>query len=400
MDKNQLLQTIRLVCEEKGITIESVQETIEAALAAAYRKDYGEKLQNIVVDFDLSTGDSRVFDSKMVVEDVPAELLEEAEEGENITLETDEEGEVIKRFSPKTDIQISDAKKLGTYKVGDEIRTELPIAEDYGRMAAQTAKQVIIQKLREAERGLHFDTFKAREKELIVGTVQRRESRYVLVDLGNVSAIMPRDEQIYGEHYIPGARLRVYLKSVEQTTKGPEIVASRSDEGFLEQLFLAEIPEIAAGDVEIMGIAREAGSRAKVAVRTLDDSIDPVGACVGQRGARIQTIINELSGEKVDIIIWKESMEEYIRQALSPAEIDRIVLDEEEQKADVYVNDDQLSLAIGKSGQNVRLAVKLTGWDLNIIKDGQAPEVKAEEVEEPAAEQVTEEAAEVESSEE
>lgn len=379
MDKKQLAATVKQICDEKNISIESVIETIEAALAAAYRKDFGTKLQNIKVDFDLETGESQIFDIKTVVEDVPPELLDEngflivpeGEEGAEDQPEESEEDDDALRYNPKTDLQITEAKKLDKkYELGDVIKTALEIPEDYGRMAAQTAKQVIIQKLREAERQVQFEDFKGREGEMLTGTVQRREGYRVLVDLGNVTALLPQEEQVRGERYNIGDRIRVLLVSVEQTTKGPSIIVSRAHADVLRSLFEMEIPEIASGVVEIKAIAREPGSRSKVAVYTEDESIDPIGSCVGQRGARIQTIINELGGEKVDIIEWDEDIEKFLAQAISPAKADTIDINEEEKSAVIHVVSDQLSLAIGKAGQNVRLAVKLTGWDINIQEVG------------------------------
>lgn len=390
MDKKHLLSTIKQICEEKNITIESVIETIEAALAAAYRKDFGNKLQNIKVDFDIQTGDSRVFDVKTVVEDLPEEELlalqsEQAElesfdhghgsfrRDDHLSVENGLEEEKPK-FNPKTQIQIKDANvSEQLHQIGDEIRTPLEVPEDYGRMAAQTAKQVIIQKLREAERHVQYAEFKEREGELVVGTVQRQEGNRLLIDFGNVTGVLPIDYQIRGERYPFGSRISVLILSVEDSPKGPQIILSRTHEGFLLNLFKMEIPEIASGVVEIKVIAREPGSRSKVAVYTADENIDPIGSCVGQRGSRIQTIIHELGGEKVDIIEWDENPARFLGHAISPAKTDHIDINESKKSAIIYVPADQLSLAIGKSGQNVRLAVKLTGWDINIREVAVAP---------------------------
>jgi N utilization substance protein A len=375
MDKQQLIATVKQICAEKNISAEAVQETIEAALAAAYRKDFGDKnTQNIVVEFDMQTGNSRVFDVKEVIEDIPVEILERQEErrqkiaaGEEVEelAEDDELNQYV--FNPRAQIQLTDAKKIKkSYKVGDEIRTELDVPDDYGRMAAQTAKQVIIQKLREAERHVLFEDFSAKEGDLVMGIVQRRNPRFILVDLGRITAILPMEEQVPHERYYPGDRIRVLVLSVNETTKGPEVLVSRVNSGFIKALFALEIPEIAAGTVKINGVAREAGFRAKVAVSTEDESIDPIGACIGQKGSRIQTIITELAGEKIDIIEWSEDPEEFIIQSMSPAKISRLELDHDAKIATVFVVSDQLSLAIGKSGQNVRLASQLTGWTIDI----------------------------------
>jgi len=406
MDQKSVAEAVEQICDEKGIPLESVIETIEAALAAAYRKDFGEKNQNIKVEFDLNTGKSKVFDVKTVVEDVPEEELEEKEE-KSTPIETpvkkegkkeelknkDEETkegegeEEKKRFNPKTDIQLSDAQKVKkSYKIGDIIKTELEIPGDFGRMAAQTAKQVIIQKLRETEREALYDEFKNKEGEIIVGTVQRREGRLVLVDLGRLTALLPPEEQIDSEDYNPGSHLKVYILSVTTTTKGPEVIVSRSHPEIVKKLFGLEIPEVANGAVQIKSVAREAGSRSKIAVWTDQENIDPIGSCIGQRGARIQTIISELKGEKVDIIKYSDDSAEFIANALSPAKIINIKINEDGRTATATVVEEQLSLAIGKAGQNVRLAAKLTGWKIDIVSENSrkpAENVDKEKEEEP-----------------
>ncbi|MFA6255369.1 MAG: transcription termination factor NusA [Patescibacteria group bacterium] len=430
MDQQSVAEAVKQICSEKGIPLESVIETIEAALAAAYRKDFGEKNQNIKVDFDLASGKSKVFDIKTVVEDMPE--IEEIEEEEGQEAESLEprakgsetkkkevvkeaqspelkaqgiEGEVvaeeeIRRFNPKTEIQISDAKKIKkSYKVGDEIKTELEIPGDFGRMAAQTAKQVIVQKLRETERETLYEEFKKQEGEILVGTVQRKEGSLVLVDLGRLTALLPPEEQIRSENYTPGGHLKVYVVSVNTTTKGPEVIVSRSHPEIVKKLFSLEIPEIASGVVEVKAIAREAGSRSKIAVWTKQENIDPIGSCIGQRGARIQTIISELKGEKVDIIKYSDDPAEYIANALSPAKILDIKTNDNERTAVAQVAEDQLSLAIGKAGQNVRLAAKLTGWKIDIASEAgkklreekEAREKKEAEAEEPAEKEKEEE---------
>ncbi|PLX20376.1 transcription termination/antitermination protein NusA [Candidatus Parcubacteria bacterium] len=375
---SELTNAIKTICEEKGLSYDAVIGTIESALAAAYRKDYGEKNQNIKVEFNPDTAESKVFDVKTVVDDVPEDELDEngepikVEEEPKINEETGEEEEV-KRFNPKTDLQITDAKTLKKdAKIGEEIVTELTVPSSYGRMAAQTAKQVIIQRLREAEREMVLDEFKDKEKEVVSGVVQRREGRVVLVDLGKTVGIIPQDEQIRGEEYNPGDRIKIFIKEVRTSPKGPEIILSRTSEEILKKVFYLEIPEISNGLIELKAVAREAGSRAKVAVHTDSDSVDPIGSCVGQRGARIQTVISELGGEKVDIVEFSESPEIFITNALSPAKILNIETNEEEKKATAYVQEDQLSLAIGKGGQNARLAAHLTGWKIDVVvKDGE-----------------------------
>ena len=404
MDQSSVAEAVKQICQEKGISFEAVIETIEAALAAAYRKDFGEKNQNVKVNFDITTGGIRVFDVKTVVEDVPEEELlaaeaelekteerrtprrEEVGPKKEAGDETGESGEEKKRFNPKTDIQISEAQVIKTgVQLGEEIVTELSVPGDFGRMAAQTAKQVITQKLRETEREVLYKEFKDREGEIVVGTIQRHEGRLVLVDLGRLTALLPPEEQIDSEDYTPGGHVKVYILSVTSTTKGPEIIVSRSHPEIVKKLFALEIPEIANGVVEIRGIAREAGNRSKVAVYTDQENIDPIGSCIGQRGARIQTIISELKGEKVDIIKYSDNPAEFIGNALSPAKIIRIKINEKERMATATVNENQLSLAIGKAGQNVRLAARLTGWKIDVVA-GDEEKIKAEETEKEEAE--------------
>ena len=337
---------IEQICEEKGISKEAVIETIEAALAAAYRKDYGEKGQNIEATFDVKTGQTLVYDVQEVVEEVE---------------------------NPKRELTEEEAQKLKKgAKVGDKIKTEVTPKEiNFGRIAAQTAKQVIAQKIREAEKDAIYDAFKDRVGELVNGVIQRVEGSLLFVDLGQAIGILSPPEQIPHERYQIGDRLRVFIADVSVTPKGPEVVLSRSRPELISKLFEMEIPEIGAEAIEIMSIAREAGSRSKVAVKALQEDVDPIGACVGQRGARIQTIISELSGEKVDIIAWDDNIVKYITNALSPAKVLGVKIDEKKKHAVVEVADDQLSLAIGKGGQNVRLAVKLTGWNIDVVEEGQ-----------------------------
>lgn len=363
MAKSPIVEALQHLAESKDIPMEMVVETLQAALAAAYRKDFGEVDQNIKVEFDLETGGSKVFDVKQIIEDVDVEELEARED-----LDPKEKREI---YNPKMHIMITDAKKDNKKaEVGDIIKTELEVPEDYGRMAAQTAKQVIIQKIKEAERNTVYQEFKDKENTMILGTVQRFEGRTILVDLGKATAIIPMDHQIPTERHRIGNRVKAYVVSVDMGPKGPEIILSRAHENFVRELFVMEIPEIEAGSIEITGIAREAGFRTKISVKALDENIDPIGSCVGQRGARVQTIISELNGEKIDIIEFKDDPKEYLSNALAPAKIALIELNEETQEATVTVAEDQLSLAIGRSGQNVRLAAKLTGWKINIKTEG------------------------------
>ena len=383
-DKNEYMSeisnAIKQICEEKKLDFDAVVSTIELALAAAYRKDFGQKNQNIKVKFNPESGHSKIFDVKMVVEDLPAEEEAAMLAGEPLPEHEYVEGEEEKhRFNPKTELQIKDAVMIKPDVIlGEEVIVELPEPEDYGRMAAQTAKQVIIQKLREVERDMVFSEFKDREHEVINGIVQRQEGRLVFVDLGKAIGILPAEEQIMGEQYPIGARLKIYVKEVRYGQKGAEVILSRKSEEILKKVFYLEIPEIANGLIKIESVAREAGSRSKVAISTDSENIDPVGSCVGQRGARIQTIISELGGEKVDIIQFDEDPSKYIANALSPAKIISMKIDETTRRAVAKVASDKLSLAIGKNGQNVRLAAKLTGWKIDIVPGEGSEEILVE----------------------
>lgn len=388
---SELSNAIRAVCEEKGLSYDSVIETIEMALAAAYRKDYGQKNQNIKVEFNPETGETKIFDVKTVVANLPNDYFDEegkvnekyrpkraeGEDGEEVALAANEDEEFVDgdedviKFNPKTEIQLKDALMVKhDSELGEEIITELSAPKEYGRMAAQTAKQVIIQKLREAEREMILGEFKDKENEVVTGVVQRREGRNVLVDLGKAVGRLPMEEQIYGEYYEPGDKIKVYVKEVRSGNRGPEIILSRTSEEILKQVFSMEIPEITNGILEIKGVAREAGSRSKVAIWTDADNVDPIGSCVGQRGSRIQTITSELGGERIDIVKYDDDPVKFISNSLSPAKVVSVVLDHSEKKALVKVAADQLSLAIGKKGQNVRLAARLTGWKIDIMEDG------------------------------
>ncbi|MBI5023000.1 MAG: transcription termination/antitermination protein NusA [Candidatus Magasanikbacteria bacterium] len=377
-----ITQAIKQICEEKNLSYEAVLETVQTALAAAYRKDFGEKNQNVQVEFNPETGEMKVFDVKTVVEDVDLEA--ETVEWEKVKAEHDElikkaeeNGEpmpeplAFKRFNPKTEWMIAEAKsEYPKAKLEEVIRRPLEIPTAFGRMAAQTAKQVIIQKLREAERDMVYQEFKGREGELLVGTVGRREGRLVLVDVGKATAVLPQEEQIEMECYNPGSKIKVYVLGVNLTQRGSEIRVSRTHPEMVKKIFATEIPEVASGSVEIKGIARDAGSRSKVAVLAKEENIDPIGSCIGQRGSRIQTIISELGGEKIDIIAFDENQEKYIANALSPAKVLSVNLHEESKSAMVQVAPDQYSLAIGRGGQNVHLASRLTGWQVMVEQVG------------------------------
>lgn len=338
----QLEQALDQIAEEKGISRDEIIEMIEASLAAAFRKDYGEKDQNIVAEFDPENMSTRVFDLKTVVETVE---------------------------DPQKEVDVESAQELQKgAKVGDIIQTDVTPEEGttFGRIAAQTAKQVIIQKLREAERNVQFSDFKAKERTLQAGIIQRIEGDTVLIDLGKGTGVLFPSEQIRDEKYTIGQRIKVLVLHVEPGTKGPKITLSRSHPDMVRKLFELEVPEIYNGSVEIKAVAREAGSRSKIAVFSSQEGIDPIGSCVGQKGTRVQTVMAELGGEKIDIIEWSEDPVKFIANSLSPAKILNVQLDMDEKEAKVGVLEDQLSLAIGKAGQNVRLAARLTGWKIDI----------------------------------
>jgi len=399
--RSDILTAIEQICQEKKLSKEKVLEAIEQALAAAYRKDFGEKDQNIKVKFDPETGQMQAFDVKTVVEDVPAEEISEIAESKEetvkekteISAENFETGEKKKRFNPRTEIQLSDAKKISKkYKLGDEIIKELEIPSGFGRIAAQTAKQVIIQRLREAERETIFTKYSALVNTVIDCVIQRIEPYVIFIDLADATAILPRSEQVQEEKYWPGQKIKVFIGAVNQTPRGSEIIVSRRHTDILRELFRIEIPEIANGLVEIKNIAREAGSRSKVAVWTAEKGLDPVGSCIGQRGVRIQTIISEIGGEKIDIIEYSEEPEKFIANAISPAKVSSLKINEKEKSAVAKVKRNQLSLAIGRAGQNVRLASQLTGWRIDIQEEVEE-RVEEEKIEKEAKEEKEEKAA-------
>lgn len=402
---SDILKAIKQICSEKNISYESVLETIEAAMAVAYRKEFGLKTQNIKVNFHPETGQSEVYDEKTVVDMATLEPLTDEKSGAEVEAKEDkaevkletrqrapeqstadasgEEETEKRKFNPKADISLEDALHIKPDAViGDVIRTKLEVPATFGRMAAQTAKQVIIQKLREAERDQILQEFESRVGEIVSGVVQRVEGKNVLIDISKTVALMPPQEQIPYENYRPGQKLRVYIVSVQKTTKGPEILVSRAHANMVAKLFFTEVPEIESGVIEIKSIAREAGSRTKIAVQSLEDNIDPIGSCVGQRGSRVQTVISELGGEKIDIVEWSDDPVRFIIHALSPAKILSVKLQEKTKTALAEVKEDQLSLAIGKTGQNVRLSSKLTGWKIDIIKEGKPTKVEEVQVKE------------------
>lgn len=378
---SEVSKMIQMICDEKGLDYDIVMQAVEAAMAAAYRKDFGNRQQNITLKYDPDTGDMQAWDVKEVVEDIAEDVLEKAQEElmerreaarkEDREL-TEEEVEDLAQFNPKTQIMLSAAKEFKKdAEVGETIKIELEIPGDFGRMAAQTAKQVIIQKLREAERNVVFDDFKEKEGQIVSGIIHRRDrTGNTIVDLGKISGVLTPQEQIPREKLRPGMRLPFYVQTVEMGPRGPQILLSRIDNRMVESVFEEEIPEIEAEEVIIKAIARDPGHRSKVAVWTDDDSIDPIGACIGQRGSRITTIIDALGGEKIDVIMYSDDAVEFISNALSPAKVLSVDLNEKDKEATVTVAEDQFSLAIGRGGQNVRLAASLTGWTINVAQEG------------------------------
>lgn len=330
--------------KEKGISKDVLIDAMKQALIAAYKKNYN-SAQNVKVEVNETTGEVTVYARKKVVEEV-----------------TD----------PRLEISLEAAQEINPYyRVDDELDMEVT-PKDFGRIAAQTAKQVVTQRIREAERGIIYKEYIDREEELILGTVQRFDAKNIYVDLGKTEGVLPYSEILPGEEFRQGDRIKVYVSKVEKGQKGPQIYLSRTNPGFLKRLFEREVPEIYEGIVEIKSIAREAGDRSKIAVYSKDENVDPVGACVGPKGSRVQTIVTELKGEKIDIVRWSDDPVVYVANALSPAKVLTVEVFEEEKKTRVIVPDNQLSLAIGKKGQNARLAAKLTGWKVDIKSESQA----------------------------
>ncbi|MDO8495575.1 MAG: transcription termination factor NusA [bacterium] len=416
LDTKQFLSAIQQIAEEKGIAKEKILDTIQLAIAAAYKRDYGEKGQIIRAKLNAETGETEVTQIKYVVEGVDeegyltGELPQRSEEDkemerrtagrrsdnpkeENPSGETiNEAGELKIKYSPEKHILLEEAQAIDKkLKVGDELVIPLEAKTDFGRIAAQTAKQVVIQKLREVEREVIYNEFKGREGEVVSGVVQRREGPTVYIDLGKTNGLLLPPEQLETDNYRINQRFRFYVVKVEDTNRGPVVLLSRSHPRLVSKLFEFEVPEIETGSVEIKAMAREAGSRSKIAVSSKEEGVDPIGSLVGQKGVRVQMVINELSGEKIDIIEWSDNPVKFITNALSPAKVvDVKILDEVRRHALAEVNEDQFSLAIGKKGQNVRLAAKLTGWkidvrspketlSLDVVLEGEAGTVPAEE---------------------
>lgn len=370
-DLKSLKSALDELQQERGISRDSVIEALATALAAAYRREYGKRGQIIRATFNPDTGDMEFRQAKIVVDSTLVR-----QEGE----EAKDENDHRSRFNPEQHIMIEDARRIKKdAQLDEEISFPLEPREDFGRIAAQAAKQVIMQKIREAERASIISEYGEREGEIVTGHVQRFERGNLYVDLGRATAILPYDEQIPGERYRQGERVRALLLRVDEGVRGTFIRLTRSHPRFLIKLFEAEVPEMANGVVEAKGVVREPGSRAKIAVHSNDEHVDPVGALVGQRGVRVAVVTSELGGEKIDVVEWSENPAEYVKEALKPAQVLDIELNEEENRAIVSVAEDQQSLAIGRGGQNVRLAARLTGWKIDIRSTGGAHVAEASE---------------------
>ena len=346
----QLTLAVRTIAEEKNLPEETVLSVIEQAIAAAWRRDNGERDQEVRATLNVNDGTADVFVAREVVEEVGSDAVE---------------------------ISLADAKKIKKDAVIGDIVEEKHEVTSFGRVAAQTAKQVVLQRLREAEREVVLEEYEDKIGTIVTGTVQRVEPRVIRVELGKATGIIPQSEQIQGEFYSIGSRLKVFIKDIERDNRGPQLILSRGNEAFVEHLFRQEVPEMETGAVEIKTIAREAGRRTKLAVASTVPGVDPVGTFVGGHGTRVQAVMNEIGDqEKIDIITFSDNSEEFIRNALSPAEVVKVEIDEKEKRAKVFVSEDQQSIAIGRAGQNVRLASRLTGYELDI--ETATPEKPAE----------------------
>lgn len=343
----ELFDALNYLSKEKGIDKDLLMEALEAALISAYKKNF-KSANNVRVALDEETGKMQVFSRKEIVEEV---------------------------FDPQEEISIDQAKEIDpSYEVEDVIEVEVT-PRDFGRIAAQAAKQVVTQRVREAERNVIFSEYQEREDDIMNGIIQRVDPRFVYIDLGKVEAKLAESERMTTETYRVHDRIKVYVTKVENTNKGPQVYVSRTHPGLLKRLFETEVPEIYDGTVEIKSVAREAGDRSKISVYAADEEIDPVGSCVGQRGQRVQTVVDELKGEKIDIVEYSDDPVIYVSNALSPSKVTKVIVDEENKATTVIVPDNQLSLAIGKRGQNARLAAKLTGWKIDIKSESDAKEL-------------------------
>lgn len=387
MDIKLFQRAMAQIAETRGISPEVIIETIESAIATAYKKDYGQKGQKIKAKFNPVSGDVKFWQVKLVVDETMLYTEEEIEElkAQKVTIYEDfdkKEGEEeIKKvvFNPEKHIMLADAQaKDAKINLGEELEIPLVTKQDYGRIAAQTAKQVILQKIREAEKQTIANEYKSKEGEIISGVVQRVEGNTILIDIGKTLGILNREEQIPGEFYRQGQRIKIYILKVEDGPKGSVVLLSRAYPKLVSRLFELEVPEISSGIVVIKSIAREPGYRTKMAVASTEERIDPIGSCVGQRGTRIMAVINELGGEKIDVILWQSDPEKFIANALSPAKVSGVKI-LANNSATVFVAEDQLSLAIGRDGRNVRLAANLTGWKIDVKAQTTEKDAEAKE---------------------
>ncbi len=390
LDLKNLKKAVEQIAEEKGIEANQILEAIESSIAAAYKKEYGKRGEIVKCKFDLKTGGMKFWQVKTVVDESTVRIVEEGEE-EAVVEETPpargrriaapeplaEDGEEkLPRYNPDRHLFLAEAKKIKKdVQLGEELEFPLDTHEDFGRIASQTAKQVVLQKLREAERVSVVQEFQSKQGEIISGVIQRFDRGNVFIDLGRATGVMFYNESIPGEHYRSGERMRFYIVAVQEESRTPGIILSRSHPKFVSKLFELEVPEIAEGVVEIKAIAREPGNRTKIAVASKADGVDPVGSCVGQRGTRVMAISNELGQEKIDIIEWSDDVGKFIANSLSPAKV-KLVEVSPRREAKAFVPEDQLSLAIGKGGQNVRLAAKLTGWKIDVRSQSRPEEVQ------------------------
>ena len=340
----EFMQALKDLQREKGISSDSIIDALEKALAKSYEKNYNDH-QNVKINIDPDTGKLDIFAEKLIVDSVEDPIIE---------------------------ISLNDARKINAnYQIGETVLQSVT-PHDFGRIAAQTARNIVLQKIKDAERAIIFSEFEDREHEIITGIIQRMDRNYIYIELGKTEGMIPPSEQVSTESYRVGDRLKLYISEVKNTAKGAQVILSRNNPGLVVRLFELEIPEISDGVVEIFSIAREAGSRTKIAVFSKDENVDPVGACVGFKGTRVKAIVTELRGEKIDIIIWDKNIKTFIKNSLSPANIVDVIIDEENKSAVVVAQEDQLSLAIGKEGQNARLAAKLTGWKIDIKDEHEA----------------------------
>ncbi|MEK7612024.1 MAG: transcription termination factor NusA [Patescibacteria group bacterium] len=388
MDLKTIKRAVEQIATEKGIPAERIIEAIEAAIAAAYKREYEKRGEIIKAKFDVESGKLKFWQVKTVVDETTVRIPKEGEEStEPETPVTEGDESVLPRYNPDRHILLPEAKEVKKSTVlGEELEFPLETREDFGRIAAQTAKQVVLQKLRDAERESVLSEFRNREGEIVSGVIQRFERGGVMVELGRATGIMFQSESIPGEHYKTGDRMKFYVLAIQEEARIPGIILSRSHPKFVSRLFALEVPEIADETVQIKAIAREAGSRTKIAVASGTDGVDPVGACVGQRGTRVMAVSNELGHEKIDIIEWSEDPAKFIGNALSPAKVESIEV-MPRKEARVFIPEDQLSLAIGKGGQNVRLAARLTGWKIDVRSNSKPEETQAEGIAEEAEEE-------------